>query len=53
MKTIIYIIFFLVIAGVAYFFVKIIKDGKKNMLKTMLKNNDISYETYVKYMEKL
>ena len=53
MRTIVYFIFFLVIAGIVYFFVKIIKDGKKNLLKTMLKNNDINYETYLKYMEKM
>jgi hypothetical protein len=53
MKIVIYVIFSLVIIGSIYFFIKIIKDSKKDLLKTMLKNNDISNETFMKYLEKL
>ncbi len=53
MKIVIYVVFFVMIIGTIYFFTKIIKDSKKNLLKTMLKNNDISNETYLKYLEKL
>lgn len=53
MKIIVYVIFLLVILSLIYFFIKIIKDSKKDLLKTMLKNNDISNETYMKYLEKL
>jgi hypothetical protein len=53
MRIIVYIIFGLVILAMVYFFTKIIKDSKKDLLKTMLKNNDITNETYLKYLDKL
>lgn len=53
MKIVVYIILFLGLLATLYFFIKIIKDSKKDLLKTMLKNNDISNETYLKYLEKL
>ena len=53
MKLVVYAILLFVILASIYFFVKIIKDGKKNLLKTMLKNNDITYDTYMKYLERL
>lgn len=53
MKVIVYVIFGLAILAMIYFFTKIIKDSKKDLLKTLLKNNDITNETYLKYLEKL
>jgi hypothetical protein len=53
MKIVVYIILFLGLLATLYFFIKIIKDSKKDLLKTMLRNNDISNETYLKYLEKL
>jgi hypothetical protein len=53
MKIVIYVILFLGLAATLYFFVKIVKDSKKDLLKTMLRNNDISNETYLKYLDRL
>jgi hypothetical protein len=53
MITIVYILLLLVLLAGIYLLSKILNDGKKALLKRMLDNNDISKDTYLRYLEKL
>ena len=53
MTTVVYILLLIVLLSAVYLLVKVLNDGKKALLKRMLDNNDISRDTYLKYLEKL
>lgn len=47
------LIIIVVIGLIGLVFVKIPNDSKKSLLDDLLKNNEITKETYVKYIKKL
>ncbi len=53
MIIVVYIMVFIVVLAGIYLLLKILGDGKKALLKRMLDSNDISRDTYLKYLEKL